>query len=304
MKLPPLNALRAFEAAARLGGYVAAGTELGISSAAISQQVRKLEDFLGKQVFIRRNNGVVLTDAGDALFDGAREAFRLISLATERHASPRSNRPLVVSSIGSIAEKWLVPRLVAYRRTHSDFRFNLRIEPDPINFNGHDIDLRLGYDASQYSGMAVTTLGRDTVMPMCSPTYLQAHPELLDAGMAAAVAQDLLHTTWGPLFGSLPGWSDWYAAAGLVPDVVATGSQVGNSGATLDLARCGLGIALGQRMMAEADLAEGRLIALSAISVPLGHPYCLVHEVSRQNKHHMAGLVEWLTGGFDATGAV
>jgi len=296
LPLPPLNALRAFEAAARHCSYVAAAEELGISSAAISQQVRKLEDFLGKQMFVRLNNRVVLTDAGQAIFDGAHAALRLISETTEQHTTRRSSRPLVLSCIGSIAERWLVPRIVDYARAAPDFRFDLRIEPDPVAFLEHDIDLRLGYDPSHYPGMEIVALERDTVLPMCSPAYLARHAELLEQGMAAASPEDLLHTNWGPLFGSLPAWPSWFAAAGLAPPALPRGFHIGNSGATLDMAKHGLGIALGQAMMAQADLAEGKLVALSPVSVPLGYPYCLAYAPAKQHKRHLAGLIAHFSG--------
>ncbi len=213
---------------------------------------------------------------------------------TERHTTLRSNRPLVISCIGSIAEKWLAPRLVAYSQAWSDFHFDLRIEPDPVHFTENAIDLRIGYDPSHYPGMAIVLLERDVVLPMCSPAYLERRGDLPDHGMAAARPEDLLHTSWGPQYGSLPTWPHWFAAAQLPALSPTKGFQIGNSGATLDLAKHGLGIALLQRMMAETDLAEGRLIALSDVAVSLGHPYCLVHAPAHAGKRHLSGLVAHL----------
>ena len=110
LNLPPLNSLRAFEAAARTGSYVAAATELGVSPAAISQHIRKLEDYLGKQMFMRLNNRVVLTDAGHTIFAGTADALALISDTTGQLLFDRSKSRLVISSIESVAEKWLLPK--------------------------------------------------------------------------------------------------------------------------------------------------------------------------------------------------
>ena len=293
LTLPPLNALRAFEAAARSGGYVAAAEELGISAAAVSQHVRRLEEFLGKKVFIRLNNRVVLTDAGQALYEGVGSALQMISDTTEQQMLRRSRARLVVSCIGSLAERWLLPRLAGYARAHPGFRFDLRVEADPVDFARHDIDLRLAYDPGQYPDQARAALAHDRVLPLCSPGWLARNPGV--EGMAQVAAEDLLHTSWGPDFGSLPSWPGWFAEASLsAPPLSAQGFQSGSSALVLDMAREGLGVALGQALLAEDDLAAGRLVALSDVSLPLGHAYGLVWPHARARKRHLAGLVEWL----------
>lgn len=296
LTLPPLNALRAFEAAARSGSYVAAAEELGVSAAAVSQQIRKLEDHLGKQMFVRLNNRVVLTDAGHALLDGVAAGLQLISDTTEQLVSSRSKSRLVLSTIESVAEKWFLPRLAAYARTHPDFRFDVRVEPDPVDFARHDIDLRIAYDSLQYPEQAIVSLGRDHAVPVCSPDYLARNPVLRD-NMASVSADDLLHTNWGPNFGSQPTWAAWFAKAGLTPPSLTRGFQAGNSGLVLDLASQGLGVALGQLMMAGDAIAAGRLVVLSNVSLPLAHDYCLVFPRAKSRNRQLAALVDWLVGG-------
>lgn len=287
--------MRAFEAAARTGSHVAAARELGVSPAAISQHIRKLEDYLGKDLFVRLNNRILLTDAGQTVFEGAAAGLQLISDMTEQQVLQQPRSRLVISCIESMAEKWLAPRLAAYAAQHPEFRFDLRVEPDPADFARHDIDLRLAYDPAHYPDQAITVLAHDMVLPLCSPAYLDRTPAARTGGMPAVPAEDLLHTSWGPAFGSHPGWNAWLARAGLPPVIAAKGSQIGTSALTLDLARLGLGVALGQRMVAGDDIARGDLIALSDITLPLGHAYCLVHPRARRHKRHLAGLVVWLT---------
>lgn len=295
LTLPPLAALRAFEAAARAGSHVAAGRELGISAAAVSQHIRKLEDFLGKVLFVRLNNRIVLTDAGQTVFEGAAAGLQLISDMTEQHVLKAARARLVISCIESVAEKWLAPRLAGYARHHPEFRFDLRVEGDPADFARHNIDLRLGYDPAHYAGLAVVPLIHDVVLPLCAPEYLERNPALRTGGMAAVPAGDLLHTSWGPGFGSQPGWNDWLARAGLPAVAASEGSQAGGSAIALDLARRGLGVVLGQRLLAADDLAAGRLLPLSDLTLPLGHAYCLAAPKAKQQKRHLAGLVRWLT---------
>lgn len=295
LTLPPLNALRAFEAAARTGSYVAAAEELGVSAAAISQQIRKLEDFLGKQMFMRMNNRVVLTDAGHTIREGTAAALQMISDSTEQLVSDRSRSRLVISTIDSVAEKWLISRLAAYSRAHPDFRFDLRVEPDPADFARHNIDLRLGYDPGQYPEHNIVLLQQDVVLPLCSPAYLTRNPAAGTVGMAAVPEDDLLHTSWGESFGSHPTWQGWFVKAGLQPPSATKGFQAGRSSLVLDLAREGLGVALGQRMMALDDIACGRLLALSDSSIALGYPYCLAYPRAKSRKRHLLALASWLS---------
>lgn len=295
LTLPPLNALRAFEAAARTGSYVAAAEELGVSAAAISQQIRKLEDYLGKQMFMRMNNRVVLTDAGHAIREGTAAALQMISDSTEQLVSDRSRSRLVISTIESVAEKWLISRLASYSHAHPDFRFELRVEPDPADFSRHNIDLRLGYDPVQYPEHGIVLLEQDVVLPLCSPAYLARNPAAM--GMAAVPEDDLLHTSWGSNFGSHPTWHGWFVKAGMKPPSDSKGFQIGRSSLVLDLAREGLGVALGQRMMALDDLASGRLVALSEISIALGYPYCLAYPRAKSRKRHLLALANWLSAG-------
>lgn len=294
LTLPPLNSLRAFEAAARTGSYVAAAEELGVSAAAISQHIRKLEDYLGKDMFMRLNNRVILTDAGHAIFAGTADALQTISDTTGELMSDRSRSRLVISTIESVAEKWLLPQLVDYARAQPGFRFDLRVEPDPVDFARHNIDLRVCYGSGHYPDQQVLHLAQDCVQPMCSPSYLKRNPQVRLHGMAAVPEQDLLHTSWGPSFGSNPTWRSWFQKAGLTPLSDTGGFQVGRSSLVLDAAREGLGVALAQRMMAASDLAEGRLIALSPISLALGHPYCLAYPRSKARKRELLAPTAWL----------
>ena len=298
LTLPPLNALRAFEAAARTGSYVAAAEELGVSPAAISQQIRKLEDYLGKQMFMRLNNRVVLTDAGHAIHDGTAAALQMISDQTEQLVADRSKSRLVISSIESVAEKWLISRLAAYCRLYPEFRFDLRVEPDPVDFARHNIDLRIGYDPGQYPEHMIVLLPQDVVLPLCAPAYLDRNPAARD-GIDAVPHEDLIHTSWGENFGSHPTWHAWFLKAGLKPPAEGKGYRVGRSSLVLDVTRQGLGVALGQRMMAADDLAAGRLVPLSDIGLALGHPYCLAYPRAKGRKRHVQALASWLT---DAAG--
>src|SRR5215813_4706022 len=253
LSIPPLNALRAFEAAARAGSYVAAAEELKVSPAAISQQIRKLEAFLDKRLFMRFNNRVVLTDAGQAVYAGASEALQSISALTEQVMLGGAKSRLVISVISSVAQRWLEPRLAAFALKERGLRIDLRVEPDPVDFTRHNIDLRICYGANLYPEMTTIHLLQDEVLPLCSPAYLQRNPGARASGMNAVPDDDLIHTNWGPSFGSHPTWHAWFAKLGIARPGDGTGHQVGMSSLALDFARDGVGVALGQRVMAGDD---------------------------------------------------
>ena len=295
LPLPPLNALRAFEAAARSGSYVSAAEELGVSPAAVSQQVKNLEAFLGKQLFRRYNNRIVLTDAGQTIFSGASEALQAISGFTQQVVSGRARSRLVVSALPSIAERWMAPKLAAYRRDHPDFRFELRSEEDPVDFPRYDIDLRLSYGISLYPDMITIPLMQDAVVPVCSPDYLLRNPAVRRTGMAGVPDDDLIHTNWGPTFVSHPPWRTWFEEIGISRPDQSLGYRMGTSSLALDLACAGVGVALGQREMGAADIAEGRLVVIDPRPVPLGHPYCLVYPRAKARRAGLIDLVYWLS---------
>lgn len=292
--LPPLNALKSFEAAARLGGFSAAATELRVTPAAVSQQVKVLEAFFGRMLFDRRNNRISLTDAGHTVLRGCGEPFsRLAGItATLRDSAVRSRT--VISVLGSVAERWLVPRMARYLERHPGTRIELRIDEDPIDLAGEGIDLRLCYGSDRYPGNELCVLFTDVVTPMCSPDFLARRLEPVP-GPGALTDDMLIHTNWGRAFSAPPGWREWYRAAARddVPDT-RRGHRAGSTGLAMDLAAQGVGMALGQKMLAASDLRDRRLIAPFDLTLPLEKPYCLVFPKEKTVSPETAGIRDWL----------
>ena len=296
-KLPPLNALKAFEAAARTGGYVPAARELRVSPAAVSQQVKNLERFFEKQLFVRHHNRLSLTDAGLAVFADSSEALERLAAMTLRTFEGEVRSRLIVSVLPSVASHWLNRRLnrrlTGFLALDPAIRLDIRVEDDPVDFARHGIDIRICYGAHLYPDLANTLLVQDEVLPLCAPA-------LLDQGVLNPSSPDtlpdtaLIHTNWGPSFASHPTWADWFARAGLdrAPDV-GQGHRVGMSSLAIDLAAAGAGIALGQRLLAGDELANGGLVAPFGQSVPLGHPYCAVHAHAKAQKPAVRSFVDW-----------
>ncbi|RVD56278.1 LysR family transcriptional regulator [Mesorhizobium sp. M2D.F.Ca.ET.185.01.1.1] len=291
-KLPPLNAMRAFEVAARAGSFTLAASELGVSSAAVSQQIRNLEDWFGKQLFMRNGNRIALTDAGHAIYPQTAHALAEIAAVSRRMLEGGLRTRLVVSVPFSLAELWLAPRVAVLLDGFPQMAIDVRVEDDPVDVVRQNIDLRISYGDYHYPALKMVRLVHDEVLPVASPDFWQRHGA---ADLADMHESHFIHTNWGPNYASHPSWSDWFAAAGgtRAPDP-SHGRRVGLSSLAIGAARLGLGIALGQRVMARADLEAGRLIALSSVSIRLGQPYCAFMLPAKAERADIAGLVELL----------
>ncbi len=294
-KLPPFNALKAFEASARTGGFLSAADELGVSAAAVSQQIKNLERFFGRDLFTRHNNRVALTEAGQAIFNESAGPIEQLADMT-RHALGGEVRPrLVISVVGSVAVRWLNRRIPAFLAEHPGLRCELRVEEDPVDFARHGIDVRICYGDHLYPGLVTSTLVRDQVLPLCTPAFQTAR-QIRDDRPESLRDEDLIHTNWGPAFVPYPTWDDWLARAGAKRTVAEEhGHGVDMASLAVDLARAGTGVALGQRLLAHDELSDGRLRAPFRASVPLAHPYCAVHSQSRTHKAGVRAFIAWAT---------
>jgi LysR family glycine cleavage system transcriptional activator len=290
MKLPPLNALRAFEAAARTGGYASAAAELGVSAAAVSQQVRNLERFFGRRLFERHANRVALTEAGREIQSGAAEGLARIAEMSESLRAGTARARLTLSAPPSLVERWLAPRLGRFLARHPGLGIDIRVEDDPVDFAARGIDLRICYGARLYPELAVAPLFEDRVAPLAAPAFLARHGLGPGADLSRLDGAALILTSWGPSFATHPSWADWFRRKGrrAAPE---PGLAAGSSSLALELARLGLGVALGQLELARADLASGALVQLDPEPMPIGHPYCAVTRPGGPSRARLAALV-------------
>jgi LysR family glycine cleavage system transcriptional activator len=293
-RLPPLNAVRTFEVAARLSSFAGAGAELGVSAAAVSQQVRHLEAYFGKKLFVRNGNRLSLTDAGLAIYPQTSRALDDIAAMTVRLLEGEMRTRLIVSVPFSLAEVWLAPKLATLLESYPQLSVDVRVEDDPVDLARHDVDIRVSYGDYHYPGMEVIALMHDQVVPLCAPELWYRHGNS-DFDLGRIHESLFIHTEWGANYASHPTWSDWYAAEpGQVPPDPALGRRSGLSSLSITLARLGCGIALGQKLIAQPDLASGRLIALSSRSLSLGHPYCAFVPTEKRQRANVQSLIEIL----------
>ena len=268
---PSLNALRAFESAARRGSFVLAAVELGVSAAAISQLVRGLESDMRRQLFLRQGNRLLLTDAGREIYPALETAFREIaSIAPLGEVGPRDKR-LILSVLPWLAP-WALGALADYPAA-----VELRVEPDPVALTEGAADLRLSYGGALYPDHKVVPLYADQMV------IVQARPDPL-----ADAPRITVH--WGAAYASLPGWALWHAQNGLVPPSAATGLAVNDPHLALLAVRQGQGAALVPQIVAAAapDLHQ------TPAGFTLPWPYALVHLNARARHRPLAALVSHL----------
>ena len=272
---PSLKALQALETTARTGSFVAAGRELSVTPAAVSQLVRSLERQIGRELFVRAGRGVVPSEAGREVLPRLHAVFE--ELATVSHQLAGTSMPtrLTVSVPPSIASGWLSRRIAGFVSMSRSLDISLRSDDDPVYFERDGIDIRMSYGRFDYRGQRTSEVLLDAIHPVCSPLFLERHgpferPEAL-------IEHPLVHTDWGPSAATFPSWDRWFESAGIAASErhLPRGLQVNSSKVAVDLASEGLGVALVQGLLAAAPLERGQLVVAFPHALTLAHPYCL-----------------------------
>ena len=288
----PLNALRAFEASARHLSYVKAAGELHVTPAALSHQVKRLEAYLGVQLFRRLPRGLLMTDAAQRLLPGLQDAFRLLDDALERAGEGEQSGVLTISVAPMFAVKWLVPRLSEFDAAHPgiDLRISSSLELADFGRDGIDAAIRLG--SGRYPGLQSDKLFDESLTPMCSPRLLDGRKRKLRA--ADLTAFTLLHDDSMAFSDAAPTWASWFAAAGGPSADTTHGPRFAQPEHTLQAAADGAGFALGWRFLARDDLAAGRLVAPFELSLPLGSAFYFVFPEADKDRPKLAMFRDWL----------
>jgi len=286
-RLPSLNGLRAFEAAARLGSFVAAGEELNVTQAAISRLVRLLEDRLGFRLFERMPNGLALTPQGKALQPGLTAAFDAIAGITQQVAAMR-NTPVLTLGVGpSFAVRWLIPRLASFYRAHPDIEVRLATG-GAINPFNDDWTCGILLGNGDWAGHQAEPMFSADLFPVCARSIAQRLKKPAD--LAKEVLLEVQH--------SPEEWPLWLAAA-RVKHANTLGPRFDNYAMALQAAVDGVGVAIGLRPYVEDDLASGRLVAPFKLAVPKGQAWYLVYRPFRQDDAALVAFREWLMANLE-----
>src|SRR3954453_14203920 len=288
-RLPSLNGLRAFESAARHLSFTNAASELNVTQTAISHQIRRLEEELGMRLFVRQNRALALTPQAKAYLPGVRAAFNDLRLATDRLLRRDDDRVLTVSTLASLAAKWLLPRISKFQESHPGIDVRITTSTSLVDFRSGDVDAAIRYGRGNWSGLRADWLMADELFPVCSPA-------LLKGGKPLKCPEDLrdhvlLHTS---NFNS-DDWRLWLTAAGL-PAVFSR-----QPGVTFDLvfmtvqaAIDGLGVAMGRSAYVEDDIAKGRLVVPFKITLPTDAGFYLVSPAGRSDPPKLSAFRQWL----------
>jgi len=271
----PLNALRTFECAARHGSVTQAAAELGVTSGAVSQQIRLLEELVGAKLFTRAGRGVALTAQGRAAAELVYDAFQKLREASIQLSAHQDPGLIRLGAPGAFAARWLSSRLNQFETLHPEMRIQLITDPAPEGLNRFQLDLEIRFSADIPSGFQTQTLLSESLTPAAAPILLDRFKGL---GWREAVnALPLLHheRTGGEPVG--PSWSQWLNTRGLERADTLMGDRYNRHDHVLEAAAQGRGLALARRSLAEPEIATGRLVFLIGAGVtPLGWGYHLL----------------------------
>ncbi len=291
-RLPPLNALRAFEAAARHLNFSRAADELSVTPGAVSQQIQNLEDYVGAALFKRTPRGLLLTDSAQMALPALREAFDRLAEAAALLTAAVDGRRLTLTAAPSFAAKWLVPRLGNFEAKYPQVDVWLSADMDLVDFGTGDVDLAIRYGAGPYPGLEAVRLMSETVVPVISPELAAANPINAPADLARHI---LLHDGSPDADDSCPDWSMWLAARGVKGFDANRGPRFNQSSLVIEAAVSGRGVALAKRALAQDDLDAGRLIVPMPIATSVDFAYFVVHPKAKGRLPQVKAFVGWLT---------
>jgi LysR family transcriptional regulator, glycine cleavage system transcriptional activator len=289
IRMLPLNALRSFDAAARHLSFAAAAAELGVTAAAVSVQVRRLEQWVGAPLFVRGHRSIALSATGRTL------APRLKSLFVEMEhlLSEVANfdvTSLQISAMPTFASKWVAPRLASFIGRYPQIQVRIVGADRRADFERDGIDIGLRYGEGNYGDLHYELIAPARAFPVCSPT-LAARCGTDPAGIDPAL---LLHDESSLVAPGLPTWSAWFAQAGVPRGVDTGGVLFGNSHMALSAAVAGQGLALGLTPLVDDDLAAGRLIKPFTIEIPSAFGFWFVCRKDRLHEPKIAAFRGWV----------
>jgi LysR family glycine cleavage system transcriptional activator len=275
--MPPLNALRAFEAAARHLSLTKAAAELHVTPGALSHQIRALEEMLGMKLFERRVRAIALTAAGRQLYPGLQTGFGHIREALAGLDPIRDENVLVVSTSPGLTSKWLAPRLYRFAEAHPEIEVRISSSLNNANFatDGIDVAVRnMPVDPLPDPMLASEKLVDLSLVPVCSPKVMEKYR--LDRGAEALTRAPLIHDDSLVRRISVPTWIDWFRAAGLSVDQLGRGLRFNSADHALDAAAEGAGVLLALDLLAYDDLRTGRLVVPVPLFLPANRTFHVV----------------------------
>lgn len=294
-RLPPLTALRAFDAAARHMSFAKAAQELNVTPAALSFQIKSLEDHLGTTLFRRLNRAVELTEAGKTLAPGAQDAFHTLAQAWQSTRRLQDTTTLTVTAGPALTAKWLAPRLYEFVRNHPDIDLRLSASLRLVDLKRDDVDVAIRFSKTVSADLCSIPVRKEWMTPVMSPELAARYPTPQSLREAPLIFDDSLF-----MLDPAPGWKDWFRAANI--DFAPThGASFSNADHAIDAAVAGVGVALGRRAIILKDLQEGRLIAPYKIALEVDARFHFVCLPGAEQRPQVAAFRDWFFAEIDRT---
>jgi LysR family glycine cleavage system transcriptional activator len=287
-RIPPLNPLYTFEAAARHVSFTRAAHELHVTQGAISRQVRTLEKYLGVNLFERHHRSVRLTRAGKSFHDDLKNGFEQIEAAAERLIASRSQKTLVVRAYSTFGTRWLIPRLAVFREANPKIFVDFTASTTPVDFEREDVDIAVHFGpGEERNDLHRSLLIPVAITPVCSPALIRSrrplrHPSDLQH-------YPLLHTLIRP-----DDWPNWLAANGIVADWASRGYRFESSSMAYEAALKEIGVAVAVTALVREELRDGRLITPFPMTVPTPYAYWLVYPPAKASNPAVTVFRNWI----------
>jgi len=285
-RLPPLNALRAFEASARQLSFTRAAEELFVTQAAISHQIKSLEEFLGIKLFMRKNRALLLSEEGQAYYLDIKDVFTSINDATERLLARGAKGAITVSLQPSFAIQWLVPRLNAFNVLHPDIDVRIKAVDQAESSLTEDVDVAIYYGRGHWADIHAEQLQKEYLVPVCSPLLLQGKKPL--DKLEDLVNHTLLHDT------SRRDWKRWFKQVNVKATNVNHGPIFSHSAMVVQAALHGQGVALAHSFLSRPDIEAGRLICPFDEVLESKNAYYVVCRERQVDLGKIAAFREWV----------
>jgi LysR family glycine cleavage system transcriptional activator len=283
-RLPPLTALRAFEAAARHLNFSRAAEELHVTHGAVSHQMKSLEAHLGIALFRRQGRQMQLTDAGRNLQEHVHEALRRLKRGIAELRAAVRGQVLTVTTTPAFATRWLLPRLADFQTRHPEIDVNVRATSALIDFDRDAVDLAIRYGPGGWAGLEADKLLDEDVFPVCSPDFRGGRlPTRIDDLKDVMLLRDPRQP-----------WRDWFLSVGLDWPEPARGPVYDDASLLLQAAAGGLGVALARGALAQAELQTGRLVRLFPDSARASFAYYVVHPPGARLLPKVSVFADWL----------
>ncbi|AJJ12490.1 bacterial regulatory helix-turn-helix, lysR family protein [Yersinia rohdei] len=290
VRLPKLTAILAFETAAKTGSLASAAVQLSLTPAAISQQIRQLEQHLAIQLFTRSTSGVELTPQGSAYLAYVQQAFETLRMAQQSMARDKGELSLNIFALPALASRWLNPNLKQWLTQYPDTDIRIHATHAPVDFNRTAADFYLAFGDEHYPQQEKVRLFQDWVFPVASP-------ELLTRPWSEGKKQinyPMIQVDWGKEGQFLPDWHEWLLSAKWLQCTPNRGPIYNLTSMAIDAALAGNGILLGQQQLIKKELADGRLIQLSKHQLPVTKPYYLIYPKRTLDKPRAAEFIQWM----------